>query len=452
VRAERDALGEKTVPDDAYYGIHTQRCRESLNFSSLRLQPELIKSMAHIKLACAKANTGLGLLDSKKSAAIIKACEEIIAGKHSDQFVIDVFQSGSGTNTHMNVNEVIANRASEILGRKKGSKFVHPNDDVNMGQSTNDVFPSAIKVAVYPMLLGLVHKLKSFEAGLRKKAVQFEAVIKSARTHLQDAVPITLGQEFSAYAAAVKKDILRLDGCIYFLTVLAIGGNAVGTGINTHKDFRRLAIESLNDSVKLKFRQADDGVEAVQFLTDIADLSANLKLLSIDLSKIANDLRLLGSGPNTGLNEINITAVAPGSSIMPGKVNPTLLEAINMACYQVQGNDLTIANCCSAGQLELNTHMPVVAYNIIQSLEIMANSVNAFENVVNGITVNEDVCKKYSETSAGLATILNPYIGYDKAAEVVKESLKTGKSVKEIILKKKLLHKKELKNSKFRWI
>jgi len=445
-RVEKDSMGSLKVPKDAYYGIHTQRTKNNFNISRLKWHPELIKSITRLKFACVKANNELNLIDSKKTRAIEKACIDIINNKLQDQFILDIFQTGSGTGTNMNVNEVIANRANELLHGKKGDRsLVHPNDDVNKGQSTNNVIPSSIRVASMHLLPNLLLQLSKLRYEFLKKGKQFSEILKSGRTHLQDAVPITLGQEFHAYGTAIGKNIERLKETKKFLKVLGVGGNAVGTGINTHPNFRKLIIKHIRTLTGVDFDFTKDGIESTQFLTDIAALSSILKLIAIDMNKIANDLRLLSSGPRTGFNEINLPIIEPGSSIMPGKINPSICEAVNMVCYQVMGNDTTIAMSCSDGILEINTKMPLIAHNIMESMEIMTNATKIFaEKCVKGITANKEQCKYYVEHSAALATALNPYLGYDKVALLVKESLKTGKTIKSLVLEKKLMEKKKL--------
>ncbi|HZX20355.1 MAG TPA: aspartate ammonia-lyase [archaeon] len=443
-RTEKDSLGTKKVPKNAYYGVHTQRSIENFSISQ-KLPIELIYSSVKIKKACAKANSELNDLDAKKAKAIQKACDEILRGKFDAEFPLGIFQAGSGTSTNMNVNEVIANRASEILGKEKGSKFVHANDDVNKGQSTNNEFPSAIRVTATEQGVLLLRNLDSLERELGKKGKQFSKILKSGRTHLQDAVPITLGQEFDAYAFALRKHSKRIKSALENVKELGVGGTAVGTGLNTRKGFREKIVKHLNADTKLGFRVTKNGVEATQFLTDIGTLSSAVKNLAVDLNKISNDLRLLSSGPKTGFNEINLPAVEPGSSIMPGKVNPSISEAMNMACIKTMGNDYAITIACSAGQLELNTHMPLIGANMLDSLEIMKNAMKDFsEKCVKGITANKEQMKYYVEHSAALGTALNPLIGYDKVAELVKESLRENKSIKELVLEKKLLSKKEV--------
>jgi len=446
-RTEKDSLGTLEVPADAYYGVHSVRSIQNFQISNLRLGAAQIKALAQIKQACADANMELGILQKKKGQAIIKACKEIAGGALHDAICLDIFQAGSGTSSNMNVNEVIGNRAAEILGGKKGDRsLIHPNDDVNKGQSTNNVFPSSIRVAALDLLAVLQKSLKNLVSSLEKKARQFKRIPKSGRTHLQDAVPITLGQAFQAHASALRKDVERLKDTEKFLRKLGVGGNAVGTGLNTYPEFRPLIMKHLSKIVGRKFEVADDGIETTQYLTDMAHLSAVARIVAIDLNKICNDLRLISSGPKTGLKEIDLPAVEPGSSIMPGKINPSICESVNMVCMQVFGNDQAVSIAASAGQMELNTHMPVVGHNLLESLHILAGACdNLAQKCVDGITANKERCRWYVENSASIATALNPYIGYDKAAAVVKESLATDKPIPQVILEKGYLSPSELK-------
>ena len=445
-RTEKDSLGPLEVPADAYYGVHTMRSIHNFQISNLRLGKAQIKALAQIKQACAEANMEMGTLPKKKGQAIVKACREIAEGGLHDALCLDIFQAGSGTSSNMNVNEVIANRAAELLGGKKGDRtLVHPNDHVNMGQSTNNVFPSSIRVASLELLADLLESLEGLIRSLEKKAKQFKRIPKSARTHLQDAVPVTLGQAFQAHASALRKDVERLQDTVKFVRKLGVGGNAVGTGLNTYPEFRPLIMKHLSKIAGRKVEVADDGIETTQYLTDMAHLSAACRLTAIDLNKICNDLRLLASGPRTGLNEINLPAVEPGSSIMPGKINPSICEAVNMVCMQVFGNDQTVSMAAAAGQMELNTHMPVLGHNLLESLQILSTACRHLaEKCIDGITANAERCRWYVENSASIATALNPYIGYDKAASVVKESLATNKPIPEVILEMGYLSKKEL--------
>ena len=444
MRTEQDSLGKLDVPADALYGIHTARSIANFDSAGEPLPIELIYGMVKLKQACAAANAELGLLNAKKAVAIAGACGDVLSGKFDDQFPIDVFQAGSGTSSNMNVNEVLANLAGAELGGTLGDRTVHPNDDVNKGQSTNNVFPSAIRVAAVELSGGLLQALEGLFQGLEKKADDFSKVWKTGRTHLQDAVPMTLGQEFAAWSQALRKAEKRIAFACMNLLELGIGGNAIGTGVNTPAAFHEKTIAALNQATGQPYRTADNGIEITQFLSDLGAFSSALKALALDLTKIVSDLRLLSSGPNAGLGEINLPAVEPGSSIMPGKINPSICEAANMACLQVVGNDAAVSAACGAGQLELNTHMPLVGTHIIKSLKILTRTCDALaEKCVDGITANEAVCKSYFERSAGLPTILNPALGYERVAELVKESLKTGKTLAELVREKELMPEKE---------
>ena len=446
MRTEKDSLGVQAVPDQAWYGIHTVRSLDNFNLAGERLPLEIIYGMAKLKWACAKANQRLGLLPAKKANAMVQACRCVLAGKVDDQFAVDIFQAGSGTSSNMNVNEVIANLACVNLGGKRGDRrLVHPNDDVNQGESTNNVFPSAMKIASVELSAALLKNLDALVRLLRRKGWAFAGIIKSGRTHLQDAVPVTLGQEFNAYARALEKDEARIEQAAGKLLELGIGGNAVGTGVNTKKAFRPLVVRELNRVTGAGYRVAEDGIEATQFLTDLAEMSSALRLLALDLLKICNDLRLLSSGPNTGLGEIVLPPVEPGSSIMPGKINPSLCEAMGMACIQVVGLDAAVAMACGAGQLELNTHMPLVGSNLVKSFHLLTRGCAMLgRKCVAGIKANRDLCRLNFERSAGLATVLNPRLGYDRVAELVKESLMARKNLRQLVLEKKIMSGKEL--------
>jgi aspartate ammonia-lyase len=445
-RIEQDSMGEVKVPADAYYGVQSTRSKNNFPISGLMLPPEQVTALARIKAACAMANMELKLLPSKQGKAIVRACREVAGGALRDQFVVDIFQAGSGTSSNMNTNEVIANRAAEILGGKRGDRsLVHPNDHVNMGQSTNNVFPTSIRVASLPMLRVLINEAVSFRKILLKKGKEFDKVIKSGRTHLQDAVPIRMGQVFNAFARSIEKDVERLKSKITYISELGVGGNAVGTGINTDPKFRSLIIKHLSKEAGEKFKVAKDGIEATHSTNDLADLSAAVNTLAVDIHRICNDLRLISSGPKTGLNEIDLPPVEPGSSIMPGKINPTIPEAINMVCLKIFGNHQTVTWSGASAQLELNVTMPVTGYALIESLKILANGVKILgEKCVKGITVNREVCEKYAMQSPSIATFLNPVIGYDRASMVVKKSLREGKTIPEVVLEEKLLTKEEL--------
>jgi aspartate ammonia-lyase len=445
-RKEHDSLGEKDVPKEAYYGIQTLRAVENFPISGIRPYPSFIEACAFLKIAAAWTNRELGILDKKIADAIIGAGREVVEGKLRDQFVVDAFQAGAGTSHHMNVNEVLANRAIEILGGKKGDyTIVHPNDHVNMSQSTNDVFPTAMKIAVWISAEGLIPVLKELEENLMKKGKEFDPVVKSGRTHLQDAVPIRLGQEFRAYSLIIRKATAAVEEALESLKELGIGGSAVGTGLNTHPVYSKKVVEKLRELTAFDFLVPKDMREEMESMAPFVKFSGALKLLAIELTKIANDLRLMSSGPKTGLAEINLPPVQPGSSIMPGKVNPVMAEALNMVCFQVIGNDLTVTMAAQAGQLELNVMMPLIIYNILFSMDILQNVLKVFiEKCLSGITANDERCRDYVEKSMGLATALNAHIGYEKAAEIAKEANRTGKTIRELLLEKKIFTREQI--------
>ena len=445
-RVERDSLGEVRVPAEAYYGAQTQRAIENFHISGRRLQPGFIQAQGTVKKAAAIANTDLGLLDKKQGNAIVKAAQEVIDGKLNDHFVIDVYQMGAGTSQNMNVNEVIANRAIEILGGYKGNySLVHPNDHVNMAQSTNDTIHVAMNIAA---LMGVVEDLlpalEGLQTALGKKASEFKGVVKIGRTHLQDAVPITLGQEFGAYDAAVEKAINRVRNAADALKELNIGGTAVGSGLNAHKEFPLLAIKEINSLTGQIFKRAENYYEMGQNTLAALELSSALRYLAVVLGKIANDLRFLSSGPRAGIGEITLPPVQPGSSIMPGKINPSMAEMLNMVCHQVIGNDASVASACQGAQLELNVNMPVIAYNLLNSIEILANGITAFtEKCVKGIKANEERCKELAEMSTALVTALSPRIGYDEAAKLAREAFVREKKIMDLVVEKGILSKEE---------
>ncbi|MBI5327961.1 MAG: aspartate ammonia-lyase [Deltaproteobacteria bacterium] len=446
-RTERDPLGEKDVPINAYYGIQTSRAIENFPISGITPKREFITATAMVKKAAAIANMATGSLNKKIGRAIVNAADEIIRGKLHNEFVVDVYQAGAGTSHNMNINEVIANRAIEMLGGKKGNyRIAHPNDHVNMSQSTNDTVPTGMRIASLFMTHELFAELRLLENTLTAKAKEFDGIIKSGRTHLQDAVPIRLGQEFRAYGKTIAKAIKRNEDAADDLKELGIGATAAGTGINTHPAYRKNVIKALKDITGIKdLRPAYDMLEAINSMADFVNLSSALRGLAIELIRIANDMRLLSSGPRTGFAEITLPPVQPGSSIMPGKVNPVMAEMLNMACFQVMGNDLTIAMAAQAGQLELNVMTPVINYNLFQSLEILKNSVKAFtDRCLKGIKANKTRCREMAEKSAGIATVLNPFIGYQAAASVAKESVATGKTIREIVFEKGILCSKEI--------
>jgi len=445
-KVEQDLLGKKKIPSNAYYGIFTARALENFQVSNLRFDIELIKALAYVKVAAAKTNMRLKLLDKKKGNAIIKAANDVLKGKFDNEFNLDIFQAGAGTSTNMNINEVIAKRASEILKAKKNDDFVHPNDHVNLSQSSNDAFPSALRVACLKLLPKLINNLTSLQKSLYKKSKQFNKILKSGRTHLRDAVPITLGQEFHAYSVSIKDNIMNIKNALNSLSQINMGGTAIGTGFNTHPAYKSLVIKNLKQITKLNLSYKEDLIEATQNSRDFLEVSGLLRLLAVDLIRIANDIRLLSSGPGTGLNEIILPTVQPGSSIMPGKVNPSIAEALNMVCFHVVGNDLAILMACQAGQLELNVMTPVIAYNLLQSIGIMSNGANMFDKkCIRGIKSNKAACNYYLLHSLGIATALTPYLGYDKVAEMVEESLIRNKPVIDIVKEKNLLSKKQLR-------
>ncbi|MCL7383352.1 MAG: class II fumarate hydratase [Thaumarchaeota archaeon] len=436
-RVEEDALGEVEIPANAYYGINTARAIQNFQISGLRLPRNFIKALGLIKYAAAKANMQLGLLEREKAEAIMKASMEVAEGRFDEQFLVDVFQTGSGTSTNMNANEVIANRAIEILGGRIGDKkLIHPNDHVNMCQSTNDVFPTAINVSVADSIINdLLPSLEILKNTLESKASEFEEVIKCGRTHLQDAVPITLGQEFSGYASAITHGIERIKKNLDELLELPIGGTAVGTGLNAHPDFGKLVVDELSRLTGIPFRIARNRFEALQLRDSCVSISGVLKTIAGSILKICNDLRLLSSGPNTGLGEIEIPAVQPGSSIMPGKVNPVILESTMLVCVKVLGNDLSITLANQLGELELNMGMPLIAYDLLQSIQILANSSrNLATKCINGVAPNVEKCRYYAEVSPSLITVITPFIGYDLAAKIARRVVREKKTIREALI------------------
>jgi aspartate ammonia-lyase len=443
-RAEKDSLGERHVPVEAYYGIQTQRAVDNYPISGYRAHPLLIRAMGMIKKAAATANRDLKLLDMKRANAIIKAAEEVIAGKLNDQFVVDVFQAGAGVSFHMNTNEVIANRAIELLGGAKGDyEICHPNDHVNFGQSTNDVFPTAMRLASVLLLEEVQQAVGELERAFARKGRAFDHILKSGRTHMMDAVPVRLGQEFAAYATAMKRAAVVLRQAQDLLRELGLGGSAVGTGVNTHPRYQKLAVNQLSKISGQKLIPTDDLRYAMQSNLAMSVASAALRNLGLELIRITNDFRLMSSGPNTGLNEIVLPALQPGSSIMPGKINPVMAELTAMVSFQVVGADASTALAVQAGQLELNVMMPAMAWNVLHAAEILKNTMRVLaEKCVDGITANEARCKFYANATLSIAAALNPYIGYAAAAEIAKESVKTGRTVTEIALERKLLDEK----------
>ncbi|MFK2821379.1 aspartate ammonia-lyase [Arcobacter sp. YIC-80] len=447
-RIECDLLGEKEISNKYYYGIQTLRAKENFSISGVPLSnfPKLIIALAQVKKASALANNKLGLLDDKICDAICSACDELFAKKYHKQFIVDVIQGGAGTSTNMNANEVIANIALELIGKKKGEyEFIHPNNHVNMSQSTNDVYPTAVRLALYEYLCKLQNKMKTLKESFLSKAKEFENIIKMGRTQLQDAVPMTLGQEFNSFALMIDDDIKVIEMAKGLVAQMNLGGTAIGTGINTDSKYAALVKEKLEEVTNRPFVTACDLVKATQDTSTFVHVSGVLKSIATKISKICNDLRLLSSGPRTGINEINLPKMQPGSSIMPGKVNPVIPEVVNQVAFQVIGYDTTISLASEGGQLQLNVFEPIIAYNLFQSVNMMCN---AFETLafkcVDGITANEDVCKNQVLNSIGLVTALNPYIGYHNATAVAKEALDTNRSVYDIVLEKKLLSKEQL--------
>jgi len=445
-RIESDSLGTKEILKDIYYGIQTARAMENFSITGYRLNKYMILSLAMIKKSCAEANIYVGILDPKIGRAIITATEEIIDGKFHDQFVVDVIQGGAGTSINMNANEVIANRAIELLGGEKGDySLVSPNTDVNMSQSTNDVFPTAIRLSALKMSIELENSLKNLIDSLEQKSREFDDVIKVGRTHLQDAVPVRLGQEFSAYAKMIARDLARIKHSLEELQTINMGATATGTGLNCDINYPLVVTRRLREITGFDLIAASNLVDATQNLDVLADVSGRLKILALNLSKIANDLRLLTSGPRAGLSEISLPPVQPGSSIMPGKVNPVIAEAVNQVSFQVIGNDVTISLAVEAGQLELNVMEPLVAFNLLQSIEILTNVISIFaEKCIRGITANRERCREYVENSIGVITAINPHVGYELAASLAKEALKTGKTVRELLLEKNIFTNEEL--------
>lgn len=445
-RTEKDSIGVKEIPAGVHYGIQTARAIENFPISGMRAHPTLIRSFGMVKEAAAEANKALGLLDARQADAIIQASREVQQGKWDQEFMVDVFQAGAGVSFHMNTNEVISNRAIKILGGELGDySLVHPNDHVNYGQSTNDVFPTGMRLGALLELETLYPVLDSLVAACDSKGKEFHGILKSGRTHMQDAVPMRLGQEFTAYAGAIRraKDAIRTASDS--LRELGLGGSAVGTGINTHPDYRELAIAALARISGQKLLPVDDMRFAMQSNFAMARVSSALRNLALEVIRISNDLRLLSSGPNTGFAEINLPALQPGSSIMPGKINPVIPELAAMVCFQVVGNDVAVAMAVQAGQLELNVMMPTMAYNVMQSITILRNMLRQFtDKCIVGVTVNKSRCDFYVQATVSLATALNPYIGYAKAAEIAKEAVATGKSIIEIARAKKLLSDEQI--------
>jgi len=449
-RTEHDLLGYKEVPVEYYFGVQTLRAVENFHISRVRLYffPEFIKGLAVVKEAAANANRDLGLLEPEKAAAIIEACHDVFDLKLKGHFVVDMVQGGAGTSTNMNANEVIANRALEILGHKRGEyKYCHPNNDVNKSQSTNDAYPTAVKVALLFSTKRLVSEVEKLVESFRKKGVEFANVLKMGRTQLQDAVPMTLGQEFEAYAATLSEEIERLTQNAKLFLEVNMGATAIGTGINADPDYTPICVKYLQQITGLPIQAASNLIEATNDTGAFVIYSSAVKRLAVKLSKICNDLRLMASGPRTGLNEINLPPMQPGSTIMPGKVNPVIPEVVNQIAFKVFGNDLTVTFAAEAGQLELNVMEPIIVHSLFESIEMLINGMETLrDKCIDGITPNAERCRDMVYNSIGLVTALNPYLGYDVSTELAAEALKTGKGIYDLVLEKNLLSKEELDN------
>ncbi|QNO13632.1 aspartate ammonia-lyase [Alkalicella caledoniensis] len=445
-RCERDLLGEKELNEEVYYGIQTMRAMENFQITGYPPHKSLILALAHVKKAAAQANFEVGRLNQKTCDAIVTACDEILAGQFHEFFVVDAIQGGAGTSFNMNANEVIANRAIEILGGKRGDYLlVSPNTHVNMAQSTNDVFPTAIRLASLSLADGVLGALNNLVDALSLKEEEFNGVLKMGRTHLQDAVPIRLGQEFGAYARLIGRDVKRIKHSLDGLLEINMGATAVGTGLNADPEYIETVVQKLKENTGFDLYGAENLVDATQNTDTYVAISANLKICAVNLSKIANDLRLLASGPKCGFNEINLPSMQPGSSIMPGKVNPVMAEVVNQVSFQIIGNDHTICLASEAGQLELNVMEPVLTFNLLQSLDILRNVVTVFaEKCVKGITANVERCQELVQQSIGIVTAINPHVGYETASQVAKEALATGRSVREIVIERGILSEEEL--------
>lgn len=445
-REESDSIGTKQVPIDAYYGVQTLRAAENFNITGAKMHEEFINSLALVKKASAITNREVGLLTKKVESAIVQACDEILVGNLHEEFIIDPIQGGAGTSANMNVNEVIANRANEIMGGEKGAyDFVHPNDHVNMGQSTNDVIPTAGKITILKLLPKVIRELEKLHAALLEKSLEFNDVIKMGRTQMQDAVPIRLGQEFKAYSSVIKRDIARITKVQEELKVINMGGTAIGTGVNADDEYFDRVAPNLGLVSGFDLRQAEDLVDSTQNLDCFVSVSSAIKTCAVSLSKISNDLRLMSSGPRTGFGEINLPPKQNGSSIMPGKVNPVIPEVMSQVAFKIIGNDVAITMAAEAGQLELNAFEPLIFFNLFQSIEMLANGINTFtENCIKGITANRERCRDLVENSIGIVTAICPHVGYKKAAEIAKTAMNTGEPIRNIILNNNILNEAEL--------
>lgn len=445
-REEKDSIGTKDIPEGVYYGVQSLRAAENFRITGLSMHPEVINSLAQIKKAAAITNCETGLLDKHIAEAVVKACDEILEGKLHNAFIVDPIQGGAGTSINMNANEVIANRAIEILGGRKGDySIVHPNDHVNCGQSTNDVIPTAGKMTSLKLLKNAKKELERLHKALCGKAEEFDSIIKMGRTQMQDAVPIRLGQEFRAYSVAVQRDINRMEKAQEEMRTLNLGGTAIGTGINADEAYLRRIVPNLAQISGMDFVQAYDLIDATQNLDPFVAVSGAVKACAVTLSKIANDFRLMSSGPRCGFGEINLPAKQNGSSIMPGKVNPVIPEVVNQVAFNIIGNDVTITMAAEAGQLELNAFEPIVFYCLFQSIDTLAYAVETFvDNCVKGITANKDRCRELVDNSVGIVTALCPHVGYAKSAALAKEAVKSKAPVRKLILDEGLLNEEEL--------
>jgi aspartate ammonia-lyase len=434
-RREKDPLGPLDVPSDALYGVQTLRAKQNFPISGLSPLEPFVIGQVWIKKAAAITHKTTGRLDARLADAIVAAADEVLGGKYRDQFIVDPYQAGAGTSHNMNANEVLANRANELLGGKRGEYSpVHPNDHVNMAQSTNDTIPTTIRLACLSQLEGLTRSFEGLRDALLAKGKEFDDIVKAGRTHLQDAMPIRLGQEFTAYAGSINRGIRRVNETADYLRDLGIGGSAVGTGVTVEEEYPELMVRNLEAISGLGLRVGQDRIQLMQSMGDVAAFSASLRVLAIDLSKIASDLRLMVMGPRTGIDEISLPAVQPGSSIMPGKINPSIPEMVNQVCFQVMGLDTTVAIASEHGQLELNVMMPVIAFNVLLSMRILTNATRVFtEKCVTGIKANREMCEYWVERSAALATALAPQIGYAKAAEISKQSVKEGVLIRDLV-------------------
>ena len=445
-RTEKDSLGELAVPADAMYGVQTLRAVQNFPISGMRPLPAFVDAVVRIKRAAALTHKETGRLDARLADAIIAAADEVLGGKWRDQFVVDVYQAGAGTSHNMNINEVLANRANEMLGSERGKYSpVHPNDHVNMAQSTNDVIPTAIRIACLAELPKLNKGMQALIDAFGAKGKEFDGIVKAGRTHLQDAMPIRLGQEFTAFAGTLRRGLKRVNEAADYLRDLGIGGSAVGTGVNVEPQYPALMVKHLNEMLDGKLRAGKDRIQLMQSMGDAAAFSAAMKVLAIDLSKIASDLRMMVSGPRTGLNEITLPAVQPGSSIMPGKVNPSIAEMVNQVCFQIIGLDACVAAAAEHGQLELNVMMPVIAFNVLLAEHILSTaSITLAEKCVVGIEANAEQCAYWVERSAALATALAPQIGYAKAADISKRSVKEGVLIRDLVKREHVLPDSEI--------